>query len=297
MTTEELAELLAVHLWAVLFVITSVMLLLAWLLWSGLQRYGARIGALLHDFIELIRPHAQRWPLPGAVHSMWHLLRRLGAQVLISMVVAVTACLGFVEIADEIGVDEDLGQFDTALSTALSRHATDDQLRIFATLTDLGDKGFLIPLAACIAALLLFRRRWTLAVIWTVVTASGGLLNAALKTLFERSRPEFLHGFATADGWSFPSGHSSGAFIVYGLLGYLAVLHLPQRLHLPAAALAMTLIVCVGFSRVILQVHYFSDVLGGYAFGAAWVAAWIAGLEAFRRRQQWSTRSEPTTLN
>ena len=73
---------------------------------------------------------------------------------------------------------------------------------------------------------------------------------------------------------------------MYGLLGYLVVIHLPKRFHVPLAAIAMTLVVCVGFSRVILQVHYFSDVLGGYAFGAAWGAAWIAGLEAFRRRQR-----------
>ena len=51
------------------------------------------------------------------------------------------------------------------------------------------------------------------------------------------------------------------------------------------APIAMLTIVCVGFSRVVLQVHYFSDVLGGYAVGVAWVAAWIAGLEIFRRRQ------------
>ena len=133
---------------------------------------------------------------------------------------------------------------------------------------------------------LLFRRRWFLAAAWVVATAGGGLLNSALKAIFERARPEWLHGFAAADGWSFPSGHSSGSFIVYGLLAYLVVIHWPKRSHLPVAALAMALIVCVGFSRVILQVHYFSDVLGGYALGAAWVAAWIAGLEALRRRQR-----------
>jgi len=204
---------------------------------------------------------------------------------LMSMAVAIIACLGFVEIADEIGADEDLGQFDAALSGALSLHASDDQLRFFATLTDLGDKRFLIPLSAAIGLLLMFRRRWFLAAAWVVATAAGGLVNTALKAIFERSRPEFLHGFAAADGWSFPSGHSSGSFIVYGLLAYLIVLQSESRWHLPVAALAMSLIVCVGFSRVILQVHYFSDVLGGYAFGAAWVAAWIAGLEAFRRRQ------------
>jgi membrane-associated phospholipid phosphatase len=285
MTTEALAELLAVHLWAVLVAVTSVMLLGAWLLWSGLQRYGTRITTLSHEWLIRMGPHAQRLPFPGAVQDLWQVVRRLGVQVLLSMAVAVTACVGFVEIADEMGMDEDLGQFDSALSAAMSRHAGEDQLRFFAALTDLGDKGFLIPLAGFIALLLVFRRRRFLAAAWVVATASGALLNAALKAFFERSRPPHLHSFASADGWSFPSGHSSGAVIVYGLLGYLVVVHLPKRFHLPVAALAMMLIVFVGFSRVILQVHYFSDVLGGYALGAAWVAAWIAGLEAFRRRQ------------
>lgn len=264
MTIEETAEFIAVHLWAVLFVITSVMLLFAWLLWHGLQHFGPRIGAVL---------------------STWGMVRRLGLQVLVSMAVAVAACIGFVEIADEIGADEDLGQFDVALSAALSRHASDQQLQIFATLTDLGDRRFLISFGGVIAVLLLIRRQWFLAAAWVAATASGGLMNTALKAIFERSRPEWLHGYATAHGWSFPSGHSSGAAIVYGLLAYLVVIHLPKRFHVPVAIAAMALIVSVGFSRVILQVHYFSDVLGGYAFGAAWVAAWIAGLEMFRRRQ------------
>ncbi|HEY0686326.1 MAG TPA: phosphatase PAP2 family protein [Steroidobacter sp.] len=284
MTTAELAEFLALHLWAVLFAITSLMLLFAWMLWSGLQRYGSPMATLLRTWVARIGPHAQRLPLPSAVHGMWQMARQLGIQVLVSVAIAVTACLGFVEIADEIAVDEDLGQFDVALSAGLSRHASDEQLRIFAVLTDLGDKGFLIPLAGCIGLYLMFRRRWFLAITWIVATATGALMNTALKAIFERARPQWLHDFASADGWSFPSGHSSGAFIVYGLLGYLAVIHSPQRFHLPIAIMAMALIVCVGFSRVILQVHYFSDVLGGYAFGAAWVAAWIAGLEAYRRR-------------
>jgi membrane-associated phospholipid phosphatase len=286
MTLQTLAEFLAIHLWAVLFAITAVMLLFAWLLWFGLQRYGPRITALLQDWLNRIRPHAQRLPLPRPVRGVWEVARRLGLQVLVSMAVAVTACVGFVEIADEIGMDEGLGRFDAALSDALSRYASDGQLRIFATLTDLGDKAVLIPLAGLVALALLFRRRGLLAAAWVIATASGSLLNAALKTFFERARPTYLHGFATADGWSFPSGHSSGAFIVYGLLGYLVIVQVPKRYHLPIAALAMTLIVCVGFSRVILQVHYLGDVLGGYAFGAAWVAALIAGLETLRRRRE-----------
>lgn len=286
MTTEKLAELLAVNLWVVLLITTLGMLLAAWLLWAGLQRYGAPVITLLQQLIDRLRPHARRLRMPRAVHGLWHIARRLGLQVLLSMAVAVVACIGFVEIADEVGLDDDLGRFDVALSAALSQHASDEQLRIFAAVTDLGDKKFLIPFAAVTAVFMLLRRRWILAATWIVATAGGALANVGLKAMFERTRPERLHDFATADGWSFPSGHASGSFIVYGLLAYLIVINTRPRWHLPVAAFAMTLIVCVGFSRVILQVHYFSDVLGGYAFGSAWVAAWIAGLEAFRRRQQ-----------
>lgn len=273
MSTPQFAQLVATHLWITLVVITSVMVLFAWGGWYCLQRWGGRTAALAREWLT------------------WDIARRLGFQALLSAVFAACASAVFLEIADEIGADEDLGQFDVALSASLSRHASDEQLRTFALITQLGDKKFLMPLVVVVALLLLWRRQRFTAAAWVVACALGGLMNVALKAIFERSRPEFIHGVVTADGWSFPSGHSSGSIIVYGLLGYLAVLHTPKSVHIPTAAIAMTLVVCVGLSRVILQVHYFSDVLGGYAFGASWVAAWIAGLEVFRRAERQRSNS------
>lgn len=284
MSPTDIAELVASHLWAALFIITSVMVLLAWACWYGLQRWGGWAVAVSRDWLGRVRVHTKRLPTPPVISNVWQLVRRLGIQALLSAALAVFASMIFLEIADEMGAEEDLGQLDVALSTALSRHATDEQLQTFALLTHLGDKEFLMALVAVIAVLLLWRGERFIAAAWVVACALGGLLNLALKEAFARSRPEFLHSFATADGWSFPSGHSSGSIIVYGLLGYLAVLHTPKSFHIPTAAVAMALVVCVGLSRVILQVHYFSDVLGGYAVGASWVAAWIAGLEALRVR-------------
>jgi undecaprenyl-diphosphatase len=291
MTPTEVAELVATHIWITLFVLTSVMVLLAWAGWYSLQRWGGRIVVLSREWGERIRVHASRLPAPRLVSNAWQLARRLGIQALLSAAFAVMASVAFFEIADEIGADEDLGQFDVALSTALGRHASDEQLHAFSVITHLGDKAFLMPLVAVVALLLLRRRRAYTAAAWVVACALGALLNVALKAFFERARPEYLHSFAAADGWSFPSGHSSGSIIVYGLLGYLAVLHTPKSIHIPTAALAMTLVVCVGLSRVILQVHYFSDVLAGYAFGASWVAAWIAGMEVLRRTARYNASS------
>lgn len=274
MSTTQLAEFVATHLWITLVATTSVLVLLAWICWFGLQRWESRTVALGHGWLKRT---------PAVVSNASQFARRLGAQALLSAAFSVVASLVFFEIADEIGADEDLGQFDIALSGALSRHASDQQLQTFATITHMGDKVFLVALVLVVAVCLLRRREMFTAGAWVVACGLGGLLNSALKESFARARPEHLHGFATATGWSFPSGHSSGSIIVYGLLGYLAVLHTPKSVHIPVAALAMMLVVFVGSSRVILQVHYFSDVLAGYAFGAAWVAAWIAGLEVLRR--------------
>ena len=73
------------------------------------------------------------------------------------------------------------------------------------------------------------------------------------------------------------------ATILYGLLAAYAVWHIRQwRYRMLGAVVAGVLIVLVGFSRIYLGAHYFSDVTGGYAAGAAWLAAWLAFMQTLR---------------
>jgi undecaprenyl-diphosphatase len=88
------------------------------------------------------------------------------------------------------------------------------------------------------------------------------------------------------EGWSFPSGHASGSMLIYGLLAYVVVRSTPPAWHIPAALAGAALIIFAGSSRVLLQVHYLSDVLAGYASAAAWIAISIAALETVRWRDQ-----------
>ena len=102
----------------------------------------------------------------------------------------------------------------------------------------------------------------------------GLVLDALLKEVSRRPRPELLPHLVAAGGYAFPSGHSMGTVSVYGTL-VLIVWHLSRRRWLRAAAATASaaVVLAVGLSRVYLGVHWPTDVLGGYLAGLIWVMA------------------------
>jgi membrane-associated phospholipid phosphatase len=287
---QALADLVARHAIAVLIVVEIVLLLATVAFWRLVQRYAPVCWAfVVRVWSWLVGTRVAKRALQLSVvgptlSGTLGALRYLGVLATVAFAVAGLALVVFFEVVDEIEVGESMADFDVALSAALRRHLSYETVRAFAAITHLGDFEVLVALGACIVVALLALRRWTLAATWAVATLSGGLLNTVLKSIFERTRPLHDHGLANETSWSFPSGHASGSMIVYGLLAYLIVRNTRPAWHIPVALICLTLIVFVGSSRVLLQVHYLSDVLAGYASGAAWVALWIAGLEAVRRR-------------
>lgn len=176
-----------------------------------------------------------------------------------------------------------LTRFDAALALDLHRNLSPDVLQGVAIITWLGDPELLVVAALIIALLLALRRQWRLFIPWTVgfggVVASGHLV----KQFVQRARPFDGHGFITATGFSFPSGHAAGSMAFFGLLAYLLLRQFLPRHHRDTVAAAVALVTLVGVSRVMLQVHYLSDVLAGYALGACWLVIAIALAEQLRR--------------
>jgi membrane-associated phospholipid phosphatase len=287
-----LADYIARYALAVLTIVTLVWLLLTVGFWHVVHRYGELCWTLGVRGWNAWR-HTQlaqrikRVPILGRFlsHAM-SVVRYLGLYAIAGFAVALLAIVAFVELADEIGIDDSLAVFDEALARSLAQHVSYEILEIFSLVTVLGDPLVLTALATVVAVALLLWRRWTMAGAWIVATAGGALLNVLLKQLFARPRPVHDHGLVTETSFSFPSGHASGSVLVYSLLAYLLVRHTPKQWHVPVTIAMSVLIVFVGSSRVILQVHYFSDVLAGYASAAAWVALCIAGLEAVRWREE-----------
>lgn len=285
------AEFIARHALPVLLLVAFVWLLITAAFWHLAHTYGPRLWTVAADLWNWLRatPLAQRVqsiPVAGPFFARtMTVMRYLGLHAVIGFAVAILALSTFFELADEIGLDESLAQFDDALASALSRHLSHGVLHAFSIITVLGNRDTLVLLAGIVAVALLALKRWVLAGAWIVATAGGGLLNSALKQIFARPRPLHEHGLVTETSFSFPSGHASGSMLIYSLLGYLIVRHTPRAWHIPVAIVMVAVIIFVGFSRVILQVHYLSDVLAGYASAAAWVALCIAGLEAVRWRE------------
>ncbi|MBB6095553.1 undecaprenyl-diphosphatase [Povalibacter uvarum] len=287
---ESLADTIARHALAVLLGMATLMLGMTHVLWRSIERHGASLGRLvvgLWNALRSSRVIGSLRGIPGLGHMITHTMtaaRYLGVYALIAFAASLTLVALFFALADEIGIDEDFARFDSLLAQALATHLSREFLQIIAMITHLGDRNFLTAIVIVVMIALLVRRDKLLAAAWVIATSCGALLNSLLKVLFERARPVHEHGVVFVEGWSFPSGHASGAMLVYGLLAYIVVRHTPAKWHLPVAIVSVALIVFVGFSRVLLQVHYLSDVLAGYASAAAWTTLCIAGLETARWR-------------
>lgn len=195
------------------------------------------------------------------------------------------AALVFIALADAVSGGTWIVQVDRALARALHGATSSAGVAALRAFTRLGSGWALTVVAIVVAAALLWRRERVLAVGWLIALAGGGLLNYALKALFARPRPTFDDPLALATGWSFPSGHSMGTFVTFGMLSYLGLLFVRTlRVRLAILALAMSWTVAMGFSRMYLGVHYLSDVLAGFAAGSMWLAVCISGIEVARRR-------------
>ena len=209
----------------------------------------------------------------------------LGLHLTIGFVISVTGLWLFGGITEDVIHHDPLTQFDVTVLDWVHARATPAGYAIADAITLLGSPPALTILALGVGLLLAARRQWILLGGWLAAFAGGGLLNVVLKLVIRRPRPPYAAAFLQQYSWSFPSGHAMGSLIAYGMLAYvLALLWIHRRgAQISVVLVAALLIVAIGLSRLYLGVHYFSDVVGGYAAGVLWLSACISGLEVARR--------------
>ncbi len=144
-------------------------------------------------------------------------------------------------------------------------------------------KPIFLTFAVGLPALWLFRRGARKLVIFlAVVSLGGGLIDTIVKIAVGRPRPKFDEPIATAFGNSFPSGHSMSSLVCFGALLLVFLPLIAPRWRPFAIGFTIAWVAAIGLSRLALGVHFISDVLGGYALGAAWLIGSVAAFEIWR---------------
>ncbi len=154
---------------------------------------------------------------------------------------------------------------------------------VIKAITTLGTTPVLVGVLVLAGLYLAIRREWKL-VLFLVVSAAGTfVLDPVLKDLVGRLRPVVAHPLAHGLGNSFPSGHALNSTVCYGavLLVFLPVARGNWRKAFTTVIFA--LIALIGISRILLGVHFVSDVLGGWAIGVAWLGITTTAFELTRR--------------
>jgi undecaprenyl-diphosphatase len=151
----------------------------------------------------------------------------------------------------------------------------------------LGGIAVLTTLTLIVAGYLALQRHLTTMVFLLVSVAGGVMVSNFAKHMFERPRPSLVSHESVVYTASFPSGHSMMAAVTYLTLAALLARIEPRgavKLYLLSVALLLT--IAVGVSRVYLGVHWPSDVVAGWAAGAAWALVCLGTARWLERRGQ-----------
>ena len=206
----------------------------------------------------------------------------LGIYLIGGATIAIAGTALFVELASHVrsGATQ---TFDDGVMRWMAAHRIEWIERSLLEITSLGT-GLVVMVIVAISALFLVATQHRFSAFLLLVASGGGIvLNAILKSSFDRQRPRLFEWLTEPSSSSFPSGHAMSSAIVYFTVAYL-IARLERRRWMRALTItiALLLVLLISVSRLYLGVHYPSDVIAGVIIGLAWAGFCLAGLEAVR---------------
>jgi undecaprenyl-diphosphatase len=208
-----------------------------------------------------------------------------GLHLTVGLALVLAMAWAFARIADEVMEGAPITVLDVQLAQWLHQHASQEITAVMLGITWMHSMPGIVVLSLLFGAWL-YRKRacyWLLALVLTV--PGGMLLNVAFKHVFQRARPHFDDPLLTLGTYSFPSGHTASATVLYGLLACYLAAHAGTRRRMLAVAGALAAVALVALSRMYLGVHYLSDVLAAAAEGCAWLAICVTAVSTLRRHR------------
>jgi len=276
-----LAGELSGRLAVVLLILLVILAIAGWLIRLGV--------AGVSPFVSRILGKLSAWAR-GRSSPLWRRFGRAIAPenprsvfVVVFAAVAITALIALVDIAVGVFASGTFLNTDLSINKLMRelRNAPADDLMIAITM--LGDWPVMTALAAAMVGWLFLRRSWRagLAVLVAVITAR--VFVVVLKYGIQQARPIEL--YPDAASYAFPSGHTAIATVTLGVLAVLVSHSMGRWGRSLVFAVCGIAIIAIAYSRLYLGVHWLSDVLGGFLFGAIVTAAFGVALEAIPPRR------------
>ncbi len=151
------------------------------------------------------------------------------------------------------------------------RYSTPALVNFMKWITFFGSSNFLLPAYLVLTVAFLIQRKYSYAIATGVIAILATALMFILKRIFHRDRPQDPL-IERLTNYSFPSGHAFSSFIFCSILGYIVWRSDLQALWKWILMIGLLIFsITIGLSRIILNVHYATDVIAGFCLGVMWV--------------------------
>lgn len=252
---------------------------------------SSKLYDYLQQFVEkilhysLVVRFSKKYPkLYDFVLDRFSLKKFTGLPTTVVIILLVINLSLLTELGDNVQEADEIEWLDEGISNSIGLIRSTPLDKALYIFTSLASTIFINILVGCNALYLLLRKQYILIVGLATSWVGAGLTSFLGKNFYMRSRP-LTDFYYVEDSYSFPSGHATLTIAVYGFLFYAYII---RNKSLTTTKIwwwvFILFVLLIGFSRVYLGVHFFSDVIGGYILGFIWLVLAIAVVEYWNRR-------------
>jgi undecaprenyl-diphosphatase len=204
------------------------------------------------------------------------------------MLLFIGCILVFIRIADENVLEKNYA-LDTKVAAYVSEHNSPGLIKAAEFISFFGSQQFLLPAYTLLILFLLWKKKKIYALDTAIIYISSRAVMLILKAIFQRQRPS-VYG-KLIDAYSFPSGHAVSSLIFCCILIYFTW-KLRWKLYwkIIVAIILVLFSLAIGISRLVLNVHYTTDVIAGLCLAIIWFLLSVFVMEKIRKKVPASTQ-------